>query len=45
MARLPGEIDPFGENGEFHTLAKVWGPQTGMGGPALANRGRSGQNP
>lgn len=24
MARLPGEIDPFGENGEFHTLAKVW---------------------
>lgn len=25
MARLPGEIDPFGENGEFHTLAKVWG--------------------
>ena len=24
MARLPGGIDPFGENGEFHTLAKVW---------------------
>ncbi len=24
MGRLPAEIDPFGENGEFHTLAKVW---------------------
>ncbi len=24
MTRLPDEIDPFGENGEFHTLAKVW---------------------
>jgi len=24
MARLPERIDPFGENGEFHTLVKVW---------------------
>ncbi len=24
MRRLPQEIDEFGENGEFHTLAKVW---------------------
>ncbi len=24
MERLPDSIDPFGENGEFHTLAKVW---------------------
>ena len=24
MARLPESIDPFGENGEFHTLARVW---------------------
>ena len=24
MARLPGTIDAFGENGEFHTLARVW---------------------
>ncbi|MEO0446666.1 MAG: DUF5522 domain-containing protein [Verrucomicrobiota bacterium] len=22
--RLPAEVDQFGENGEFHTLAKVW---------------------
>ncbi len=24
MNRLPKEVDRFGENGEFHTLAKVW---------------------
>ncbi|MXW08548.1 MAG: hypothetical protein F4X47_04085 [Gammaproteobacteria bacterium] len=24
MMRLPDSVDRFGENGEFHTLAKVW---------------------
>lgn len=24
MSRLPDAVDRFGENGEFHTLAKVW---------------------
>ena len=24
MMRLPAGVDRFGENGEFHTLAKVW---------------------
>ena len=24
MERLPDSVDPFGENGEFHTLAMVW---------------------
>ena len=24
MMRLPEDVDRFGENGEFHTLAKVW---------------------
>ena len=24
MMRLPDGVDRFGENGEFHTLAKVW---------------------
>ena len=24
MVHLPDRIDPFGENGEFHTLVKVW---------------------
>ena len=24
MSRLPDGVDRFGENGEFHTLAKVW---------------------
>jgi ATP-binding cassette subfamily B (MDR/TAP) protein 1 len=24
MTQLPDGVDPFGENGEFHTLAKVW---------------------
>ena len=27
MARLPRGIDAFGENGEFHTLVKVWEQQ------------------
>ena len=39
MGRLPESIDPFGENGEFHTLVRVWeggppreaGPDTGAG--------------
>lgn len=37
MARLPRSIDSFGENGEFHTLVKVWerawphGASTGAG--------------
>lgn len=26
MMRLPDGVDRFGENGEFHTLAKVWEP-------------------
>lgn len=31
MERLPESIDPFGENGEFHTLVKVWeGEQAAM---------------
>ena len=24
MGRLPDGVDPFGENGEFHTLVRVW---------------------
>ena len=29
MMRLPEGVDRFGENGEFHTLAKVWAEGTG----------------
>ena len=51
MARLPRSVDPFGENGEFHTLAKVWekawppgaGPDTGAGASRGAQcRGEAG---
>ena len=29
MAALPERIDRFGENGEFHTLVKVWAVDEG----------------
>ncbi len=32
MAALPPHIDRFGENGEFHTLAKVWEAPSLRGG-------------
>lgn len=41
MARLPGDIDPFGENGEFHTLVRVWEGASPQGAVATTGAGPS----
>ena len=38
IARLPDGIDAFGENGEFHTLAKVWERPARWGGSGESRR-------
>ncbi len=39
MARLPAGVDAFGENGEFHTLARVWEVSPDETGGVLVPRG------
>ena len=39
MARLPDGIDPFGENGEFHTLVRVWEEDQSHGASSTADAG------